>query len=242
VAATVVVVLGGGSLGLYVSDAGPSWLGGSGHDNAASSRPLSTGAPVTTTPSTPSATASSPAAVPPTDTVSPTDTVPPTDTGSPDGTATPDPAGYHLFDDPAGFTLRVPDGWQRTTSNGQIYYSPDGNNHLLQIGVNPADGSTTEQAMQQVDTGLSGRTHYRRISLATATTADGGRMTTLEYTYANDRFGNRHAIDRDFLSADGDTMYFLLSTGPSGEWPATLSRFTTAFASFCQTQMCDRSP
>lgn len=230
-AATAVVVLGGGFLGLHVSGEQPSWLGGSGKEKAASPSGPSSAAPVTTATPTPSDTTPPPLTSPPTDTGTPTDT--PT---SLDPT-TPDTSGYQLLEDPAGFTLRVPDGWQRTVDKAQVYYSPDQLDHLLQIGVNPADGTSPDRAMRQIDTALSGRSHYQRISLTTSTTST-GQTSTLEYSYSNAKFGNRRAIDRNFLSPDGTTMYFLLSVGPADEWPTTLSRFTTSFAAFCQTGTC----
>lgn len=236
VAAVVTVALiGGGVTALVATGKGPSWLGGSsGHKPSASGPPSTTRATSPTTSPAASTPGGTPSA-PPT-TTAPT-TPPTTAPTSPALTPTTGPAGYQLLNDPAGFTLRVPDGWQRTTDKSQIFYSPDSLDHLLQIGVNATDGTTPLAAMQAIDAGLSGRPDYHRVSLRATPTATGD-AATLEYTYTNADFGSRHAIDRDFYSADGKTLYFLLAAGPADEWPDTLSKFTVAAASFCRTGEC----
>jgi hypothetical protein len=142
------------------------------------------------------------------------------------------PKGFELADDPEGFSLFVPGGWKREEQSDQIFYTPDGFEHMIMIRVTADDGLTPLERMRDFDKSLStSRQDYKQLRLAVA--ADGTDSAELEYTYKDPKFGARHVVDRAFRSPDGATMYFLLSAGPAKAFPDTLKRFTQAVKSFC---------
>ncbi|MFI9213455.1 serine/arginine repetitive matrix protein 2 [Streptomyces sp. NPDC053253] len=159
----------------------------------------------------------------------PTDspTVDPTDTASPSGSASstqpadgvPPPA-YSVQKDLKGFTIAVPDGWDRTESDQGIFYNaPDGKS-LLQVFVITEPDLTPYEALRGAsDDGKANKPGYVEIGLDRVTGEPGAPADSAELVYAYDREGGRRkVVDRAFTAADGN-HYAILSAGPETDWP-----------------------
>ncbi len=84
------------------------------------------------------------------------------------------PDGWHRVEDPAGFSLVVPQDWTREVNNGQIDYTPDGGRHRIRISVDPDPDFDhpylhVRNMEQQLVERLPG---YRRIALEKNTFRD----------------------------------------------------------------------
>src|SRR6185436_14424759 len=43
------------------------------------------------------------------------------------------PAGFHLFNDPSGFQVAIPDGWTRSRISTRTYFKEPGGRRFLQV-------------------------------------------------------------------------------------------------------------
>ncbi len=179
-------------------------------------------------------------------------------TPGPSGSASPDPsasattgqgpggavpAGWARRDDPLGFSLSLPENWQRRDFDGdsgdlrQIDYTPDGGDHVLRISVDTAPDYNDPYVHQQdLDAQLGGRlVDYRRVALERVgyRDLDSARW---EYTWTalakDTEFpGPRRAVSQMYLSRDG-VEYALNMSGPASDWTATQQRFRAVLQSW----------
>ncbi|WP_257980843.1 hypothetical protein [Streptomyces sp. CB02959] len=196
IAAVVTAVVAAGAGGAYL-------LWGRGPDTPSATRPTASvsGAPTATPTATPTGSGAS--------------SEPPTA----DASTPAVPSGYHLAHDEKGFTLAVPDGWQRELrSTGVFYTSPD-TRSLLQIFQITEPDLTPEQALQQASKGLSGNPGYQEIGIAPRQGPPGPSGAQLTYAYDSDRLGVRvQAVDCAFAVPDG-RQFAVLVLGPASDWP-----------------------
>ncbi|MFB7587901.1 serine/arginine repetitive matrix protein 2 [Streptomyces sp. NPDC056169] len=215
-AGAVVAVLAAGSVGAWLvwgkSDGGKDGAGGG--------PAASVSAPVDTTAS------DDPADSPtdsPTEAESPSGTDSPTPSGSATTTAPGDgvpPPTYSVQKDLKGFTIAVPDGWDRTESDQGIFFNaPDGKS-LLQVFVIAEPGLTPYEALRGAsDDGRANKPGYEEIGLDRVTGEPGAPADAAELVYAYDREGGRRkVVDRAFTAADGN-HYAILAAGPEADWP-----------------------
>ncbi|NEB14885.1 serine/threonine protein kinase, partial [Streptomyces coelicoflavus] len=146
------------------------------------------------------------------------------------------PAGWVHRDDPLGFSLYLPENWQRKDFDGdsgelrQIDYTPDGGEHVLRISVDTAPDYNDPYAHQQdLDAQLDGRlVGYRRVALERVGYRDRD-SARWEYTWTalakDTEFpGPRRAVSQMYMSRDG-VEYALNMTGPASDWAVTQRRF-----------------
>ncbi|MET9831278.1 serine/threonine-protein kinase [Streptomyces sp. NPDC006385] len=155
------------------------------------------------------------------------------------------PAGWKQYDDPAGFSLYLPEGWERSVSiknkDGlqQIDYSPDKGKHLVRVAVDTApDFRTSYEHMRNLDQLVSRRLQdYKRLSLKEELFRDlpGVRW---EYTWnalAKDSPhyfpGPYRAIDIGYMASDG-TEYAIYAASPTVDWATTRKHFDWILRSF----------
>ncbi|MDV5147873.1 hypothetical protein R1T08_27815 [Streptomyces sp. SBC-4] len=163
----------------------------------------------------------------PTNDGSPSDTDSPSDSPTPSGSATTAPTDdvppptYSVQKDLKGFTIAVPDGWNRTESaqEGVFYNAPDGKS-LLQVFVITEPGMTPYEALRGAsDDGKANKPGYVEIGLDRVTGEPDAPADSAELVYAYDREGGRRkVVDRAFTAADGN-HYAILSAGPETDWP-----------------------
>lgn len=140
------------------------------------------------------------------------------------------PDGWHRVDDPEGFSLTVPDGWERRATGNQIDYTPDGGVHYIRISVDPDPDYEnaylhTLNLEKQLAERLPG---YRRESLRSNIYRDRpGSLWEFTWTETKNHPGPRHAIDQMYFGETGGPEYALYMTGPAKDWDTTRAQFDT---------------
>ncbi|MFF9647359.1 hypothetical protein ACF1GP_39010, partial [Kitasatospora aureofaciens] len=166
-----------------------------------------------------------------------TPTVPaPTMDPDPEPTA---PDGYHWVDDPAGFRFPLPSGtpaWQRsTTSDNQIYYSPDNKTHYLQFAVTVGQSVKPLDHMRQMETTVSKSLKDYKQHKMTGVALNGHEAAVWEFSYAALGGGRRRAVEAEFINDDG-TGYAIYLSCPDTDWPEGERRFTAVLNHFTPTR------
>jgi hypothetical protein len=140
----------------------------------------------------------------------------------------PRPAtGYQTYQE-SGFSISVPNGWTRRTSDTSVFWdAPDGVAYL-QVDVRSWAGTPRQQVVQaDRHAQISPHTFpgYSLIGISDVSYADGA--TDWEFTFTDPK-GNGliHAKDRFFTSGGG--TYSIYLRGPGGGW-ATLQSYLTGF-------------
>ncbi|MEU3898306.1 protein kinase [Streptomyces sp. NPDC045251] len=152
------------------------------------------------------------------------------------------PADWVRRDDPLGFSLYLPEDWQRTDFGGdsgelrQIDYTPDGGEHVLRISVDRAPDYNDPYAHQlDLEVQLQRLVDYRRVVLEPTGYRDRD-SARWEYTWtalAKDTPfpGPRRAVSQTYMSRDG-VEYALNMSGPADDWETTRQRFRTVLQSW----------
>ncbi|MER6363074.1 protein kinase [Kitasatospora sp. NPDC001527] len=158
-----------------------------------------------------------------------------------DGGGMPAPSGYRWVDDPAGFRFPLPATtpvWQRTsTSDNQIYYSPDGNVHYLQFAVTVGQSVKPLEHLRQMEATVSkSRKEYKQHKL-TGIAVNGHEAAVWEFSYLAKEGGRRRAIEAEFIDEDG-TSYAIYSSSPErgNEWNEAEQRFNAVLHYFTPTR------
>ncbi|MFF4981491.1 serine/threonine-protein kinase [Streptomyces sp. NPDC001046] len=166
--------------------------------------------------------------------------------GSPDtgGTSKPGgsvPEGWTRHDDPAGFSLYLPEGWKRKPFGTQgeikqIDYTPDDGRHFVRIAVDPSPDFADPYAHQlDLEQQLQRLVDYTRVRLERNVYRD--REGALwEYTWtalAKDiKFpGPRRAVEQTYVARDG-TEYALYMSAPAADWAVVHKQFTSILQSW----------
>ncbi|MEU9091105.1 serine/threonine-protein kinase [Streptomyces sp. NPDC048428] len=165
---------------------------------------------------------------------------PATATPTPTPTPTPDPAkggvpdGWRRVEDPSGFSILMPIGWERRVEGTNIDYTPDDGVHYLRVSVDPApDFEHPYTHMQNLETSLRERLpDYRSLEMNSNVYRD--RPGSIwEFTWTEkDGAGPRHAIDQMYYAREGGPEYALYMTGPEDDWDITRDRFNTMLRSW----------
>ncbi|MER7946147.1 serine/arginine repetitive matrix protein 2 [Streptomyces sp. NPDC096079] len=195
VAGVVAAVLAAGSVGAW-----QLWGRGDARDPAAGP-PASVSVPPDPTSEPPSETPSEAPAETPSAT--------PSDSSAP-------PPGYRVQKDLKGFTIAVPEGWDRTESDQGVFFNaPDGRS-LVQVFVIQEAGMTPYEALRGAsEDGRANKPGYEELGLAPVT----GEADAAELVYAYDREGGRRkVVDRAFTAEEGN-QYAILAAGPETDWP-----------------------
>ncbi|GLW71345.1 hypothetical protein Kpho02_36440 [Kitasatospora phosalacinea] len=158
----------------------------------------------------------------------------PSDSPLPSGA--PAPAGYTWRDDPAGFRFLLPTNgdWVRTEkSGGQIYYTPDNQEHFLLFAVTVGQPLSPQEHFLQMEATLSkSLKDYQRTSLAIAK-IKGEEGAVWEFSFGA-KDARRHAKEVEFRRSDG-TAYMVYISGPEKDWVDSLRQFTTVLNNFTPT-------
>ncbi|MFH9729539.1 protein kinase [Streptomyces sp. NPDC017260] len=152
------------------------------------------------------------------------------------------PAGWVRRDDPVGFSLYLPEDWQRVPFDEdgelqQIDYTPDNGNHFVRIAVDTAPDYSDPYAHQlDLDLQLQQRlVDYRRVGLERTTYRDHD-SARWEYTWTalpkDTEFpGPRRAVEETYMSRDG-VEYVIFMAGPVEDWETTRQQFRTVLQSW----------
>jgi hypothetical protein len=160
----------------------------------------------------------------------------PSATDSPSVDATDAPVGYRVVQDTEGFTIAVPDGWQRDKRTNGVFYTIDGDRGLLQIYqvANPTE--TPYEALQSTSNNRRGEVSgYEQLSLKKVTasaTAPGQDAAELVYAYDNTTLNQRRQVVDYAFTAPNGTQYAVLVAGSAEEWPLQKNRLSVALNYF----------
>ncbi|HSK54044.1 MAG TPA: protein kinase [Jiangellales bacterium] len=140
------------------------------------------------------------------------------------------PDGYVLHEDPTGFRIGVPEGWERSTEGPRTYFRDPESSRYLMVDqtTEPADDALVDwQANEQ---GVSQRlADYQRVSMERVEYRDYDAVDW-EFTFAGD--GDRvHVVNRNVRVDDGQAYAIYWSTSES-RWADSFGVFETAVESF----------
>ncbi|MEU2159371.1 serine/threonine-protein kinase [Streptomyces sp. NPDC019396] len=136
--------------------------------------------------------------------------------------------------DPEGFSMLLPEGWNRQLNGEHIDYTPDDGRHLIRISIDPTpDFENPFLHMIDIEETVRKRLpKYRRLRLAPNIYRDQENSVLWEFTWTETQSGSeRRSIDQVYFSENG-TEYALYMSSPAGEWPTTLRRFDKILQSF----------
>ncbi|MFD3512793.1 protein kinase [Streptomyces sp. NPDC058657] len=140
------------------------------------------------------------------------------------------PAGWRLRQED-GFSVPVPEGWQRDASKpGQYDFSPDNGRHLIRINVDPdPDYNSPYRHLADLGQYISGRLpEYRQLRLEEGTYRD-RPSARLDFTFTerDTNPGPRFAVDHMHFASSSGPEYAIYVTGPLADRAQTLERFDT---------------
>lgn len=146
------------------------------------------------------------------------------------------PDGFTTHEDPAGYTLAVPEDWKRSEKKTGVFYTAPDKRSLLQVFVVTEEDLTPEEAVAHSSQDLSTRNKdYREIALGPV---DGGPenpsgdAAELTYAYESEQTGGtREVIERAFTAVDGK-QYAILVAGPEADATDQRTTLDTALAHF----------
>ncbi|MEU7186882.1 hypothetical protein [Streptomyces sp. NPDC045369] len=138
--------------------------------------------------------------------------------GSPSGAA---PPGYRLARDSAGFSLAVPENWQRSQRSDGVFYTAPDERYLLQVFEVTEPDITPLEALKATSRSLADKPGYVEMSLGPAKDVGVSSGTVeLVYAYDSEKLGVRARVtDRAFTVPDG-RQFAVLVLGPDADWPA----------------------
>jgi hypothetical protein len=149
------------------------------------------------------------------------------------------PEGYEVTEDSEGYTVAVPEGWERRTesrddgSETVFYETPGGARQLQIFWVEDAD---PESSLELAEKNAEKNEGYDRKGLDHFDSGESGSAARLEYTYESDEYGGtRHVVDHRFEAQDGQ-LYAIVGYGPaddSEDGDAEKELVDTALAFFC---------
>lgn len=150
---------------------------------------------------------------------------------------TPDgiPDGWKRVADPEGFSLLLPDGWERQTNSGQIDYTPDNGAHRIRISLDPQpDFDDPLTHMRSIEKDLAARLPgYERLTLESNVFRDRpGSRWEFTWVESKDHPGPRHGIDQMYFAERGGPEYALYMTGPEEDREETRKLFETMLRSW----------
>ncbi|MDG4866121.1 serine/threonine protein kinase, partial [Streptomyces sp. T-3] len=161
-------------------------------------------------------------------------TAPPS-TGRPSGGPTGSrsaPAGYRMVDDPAGFSLAVPDGYRRELRAPRVFYMSPGD--VIRLGVRekkPERGGPAAELRRAHAEGPDSNPGYRDGKV-TETVYHGGPAALWEFTWdgSSKEEGARHTVD--LCWEEGGRMYDLWVSAPVGRSQEAKRQFDMALDTF----------
>ncbi|MDC2955402.1 serine/threonine-protein kinase [Streptomyces gilvifuscus] len=158
-----------------------------------------------------------------------------TPSGGSDGTV---PANWRKYDDPNGFSVYLPPGWNRTEVTGtgdvdpdlrQVDYSPDDGRHFVRIAIDTSpDFADVTSHQEDLEQQLQKLVAYHRVQLRKNLYRD-RNGSVWEYTWTalpkDTKFpGPRRAIEETYISRDG-AEYAIYVSSPAADWAQSAKRF-----------------
>ncbi|MFD9394606.1 serine/threonine-protein kinase [Streptomyces sp. NPDC060000] len=165
---------------------------------------------------------------------------------TPAGTDTPAqegavPNSWQPVDDPLGFGLSLPEGWERNVYQDdgdlkQIDYTPDGGKHFVRIALDRSPDFSDPYAHQvDLEQQLQRLVDYNRVTLEQNVYRDRAG-SEWEYTWTalakdSDFPGPRRAIEETYMARDG-SEYVIYMSSPAEDWTAAAKQFKSVLQSW----------
>ncbi|MFD6877087.1 MULTISPECIES: hypothetical protein [unclassified Streptomyces] len=141
-------------------------------------------------------------------------------------------AGHTVVRDGAGFSVAVPDGWERShdeTGSGSFYRPPGDRSALLQVFRVTEPASTGECELLRLSSRtLGANPGYRQVSLEPVA----GSACELVYEYDSAESGGRRRGVERIVTAPGGGRWALLAAGPAADGETVRAHLTAALESF----------
>ncbi|MBP5937478.1 serine/threonine-protein kinase [Streptomyces acidiscabies] len=151
------------------------------------------------------------------------------------------PDSWVEVNDPLGFGLSLPKGWNRQVFQDdgdlkQIDYTPDNGKHFLRIAMDISPDYADPHAHQiDLEKQLQRLVDYRRVKLEENLYRD-RKGSEWEYTWTalakDTKFpGSRRAVEETYVAHDG-TEYAIYMSSPVEDWAAAAKQFTSVLKSW----------
>ncbi|MBV6696492.1 serine/threonine-protein kinase [Kitasatospora aureofaciens] len=178
-------------------------------------------------PPAPATTVAGPVATP-----TPTPTPSATPSAAPTAAGAAVPPGYHLYKDPTGFSVVLPD-WLQQTGSESIRRTFQGNGSTLKIEWRTSPHASAVADWQDAEPDLRAQvTNYQRVNLAATNYRQWSNAADWEWTNGTPKM---HSLNRGFVTGNpakyGYAIYWIT---PDADWnaPANSQARDQAFASF----------
>ncbi|MEH0546348.1 protein kinase [Streptomyces sp. B21-105] len=171
----------------------------------------------------------------------------PSDSPSPTSASTPVeqgavPDSWQRVDDPLGFGLSLPRGWEREVYQDdgdlqQIDYSPDGGKHFVRIALDKSPDFSDPYAHQvDLEAQLKRLVDYHRVTLEKNVYRDRA-ASEWEYTWTalakDTEFpGPRRAIEETYVARNGAEYAIYMSAPADDDWATTARQFRSVLQSW----------
>jgi hypothetical protein len=157
---------------------------------------------------------------------------------SPSESAPALPDGYRLAEDPAGFSIAVPEDWTREEREHGVFYTPGTDRSLVQVFEVTEPGMTPLESLRITSDSLEAQPGYEEVGLEEtgplegASDAVGSDAAELVYAYDSEELGIRKQVVDCVFTADDGRMYAVLVAGPADEWPVQEEQLAVALDHF----------
>jgi serine/threonine protein kinase len=148
------------------------------------------------------------------------------------------PATWKRYDDPWGFSIYLPKGWERKVFGvpselRQVDYTPDNGKHLVRIAIDTApDFKDAYSHQHSLEEQLRVRNvDYQRVRMEKNIYRD-HEGSVWEYTWTAQPVkgvpfpGPRHAVEETYMSGSG-TEYAIYISSPAADWAETSKQFNS---------------
>lgn len=165
-------------------------------------------------------------------------TTPPPSSSPPETTSAPEtspaddglPAGFVRYEDPSGFALAVPEGWEATQSSATaVDIKEPGGSRFLRIDQTDEPKGDPKKDWERQETSVSERLpNYQRIQIESVD-YNGWKAADWEFTFGEG--STTHVLNRGFVPSKDKGYAIYLST-PEGDWAGSQDIFQTAADTF----------
>ncbi|MFF7103551.1 serine/threonine-protein kinase [Streptomyces nigra] len=147
------------------------------------------------------------------------------------------PSSWKKVDDPLGFSMYLPEGWQRKVVGEeveglqQVDYSPDGGEHFVRVSVDTSpDFATAHDHFVDLEQQVKDRLIGYRLGYLKENLYRDRAGSLWEYTWdaqpKDTPFpGPRRAIDQGYIDRDG-TEYAIYMSSPQKDWAEAREQFS----------------
>ncbi|MEU5049779.1 zinc ribbon domain-containing protein [Streptomyces sp. NPDC021096] len=137
------------------------------------------------------------------------------------------PKGYQRMTSPEGFSLAVPESWQRENkgTNQIDYAGPTGPGHI-RVGIVPNAGASAYDHFQEMEKSVGKQEGYQRVQM-TANTFMGRPGALWEWTWREKNGEVMHALNQAYVDENG-TEYAVMYSERERFYPDARKVFDTA--------------